>query len=145
MNIILCQGVSSRCCCFSLLYSEGLQDFMTQVRELYKKLLVLLMVEGLGVSPEFLAEDSGALRLNYYPPCPDPSKYIGLPEHADITTLTLLHQSEVGGLQVSKDGKWFGIRPRPDCFCVNVGDMGQVRKPSDCSSTLSSVKFYKTR
>ncbi|KAJ8549398.1 hypothetical protein K7X08_033105 [Anisodus acutangulus] len=45
------------------------------------------------------------IRMNYYPPCPEPQKTIGI------------------SLQVRKDGIWVPVKPLSNAFIVNVGDM----------------------
>ena len=40
--------------------------------------------------------------------------------------MTILFQSDVGGLQVEKDGGWVAVKPRSGALCVNIGDMIQV-------------------
>jgi isopenicillin N synthase-like dioxygenase len=69
------------------------------------------------------------MRMNYYPPCPQPEKVIGLTPHSDAPALTFLLQlNEVEGLQVKKDDMWVPIRPLPNAFIVNIGDMLEVKK-----------------
>jgi len=64
------------------------------------------------------------IRMNYYPPCPEPDKAIGLTPHSDATGLTILLQvNEVEGLQIKKDGKWVSVKPLPNALVVNVGDI----------------------
>lgn len=68
-----------------------------------------------------------AVRINYYPPCPEPEKVIGLSPHSDGDALTILLQvNEVAGLQIRKDGNWFPITPLPDAFIVNIGDTLEI-------------------
>ncbi|KAK4804306.1 hypothetical protein SAY86_004123 [Trapa natans] len=71
---------------------------------------------------EFFQENDSIMRLNYYPPCQQPHLTLGTGPHCDPTSLTILHQSRVSGLQVLVDGKWHGIRPDPNAFVVNIGD-----------------------
>ncbi|CAL9226786.1 unnamed protein product [Arabidopsis halleri] len=67
------------------------------------------------------------IRMNYYPPCPEPDKVIGLTPHSDATGLTILLQvNEVEGLQIKKDGKWVSVKPLPNAFVVNVGDILEI-------------------
>lgn len=68
-----------------------------------------------------------AIRGNYYPPCPDPMKTLGIHAHSDANTMTIIHQGDVGGLQVARGDKWVGVRPIADGFAVNAGDMLQVQ------------------
>ena len=68
-----------------------------------------------------------AMRTNYYPPCPEPDKVIGLAPHSDGVGLTILLQlSDTQGLQVRKDGNWVTVRPSPYAFVVNIGDILEV-------------------
>ncbi|KAM1655708.1 hypothetical protein ACFX1Q_008560 [Malus domestica] len=68
-----------------------------------------------------------AVRVNYYPPCPQPGKVLGLTPHSDGGALTILLQvNEMDGLQVKKDGIWVPVKPLPDAFIVNIGDVLEV-------------------
>ncbi|ONK72722.1 uncharacterized protein A4U43_C04F22450, partial [Asparagus officinalis] len=92
--------------------------------------LSLVIMEVLGLSlgvdrrhfREFFEGNDSIMRLNYYPPCKKPELTLGTGPHCDPTSLTILHQDDVGGLQVFTGGKWRGIRPRMDSFVVNIGD-----------------------
>ncbi|XP_010089186.2 protein SRG1, partial [Morus notabilis] len=65
-----------------------------------------------------------AMRMNYYPPCPQPEQVMGLTPHSDSVGLTILLQiSEVEGLQIKKDGMWVPVKPLPNAFIVNIGDI----------------------
>ncbi|PKI69076.1 hypothetical protein CRG98_010545 [Punica granatum] len=68
-----------------------------------------------------------ALRMTYYPPCPQPELVIGLTPHSDATAITILHQINcVNGLQVKRNGVWLPIDILPDAFVVNVGDIMEI-------------------
>ncbi|XP_027341601.1 protein SRG1-like [Abrus precatorius] len=68
-----------------------------------------------------------SMRMNYYPPCPQPEKVIGLAPHSDGVGLTILLQvNEVEGLQIKKDGMWVPIKPLPNAFIVNVGEILEI-------------------
>lgn len=92
--------------------------------------------EGLGASDEisgvFRPTHSSFLRLNHYtvedPMVGEQSDRAGLGvhHHSDAGALTLLWQSDTAGLQVYRDGYWFGIPPIHDAFVINIGDMVQV-------------------
>ncbi|EFJ18185.1 hypothetical protein SELMODRAFT_112786 [Selaginella moellendorffii] len=71
-------------------------------------------------------ESSSTFRWNHYPPCPLPSKALGLLAHSDPSAITILHQDSVGGLQIRKDGRWIAVKPRPDTFVINLGDVFQA-------------------
>ncbi|CAI0396513.1 unnamed protein product [Linum tenue] len=93
--------------------------------------LMTSMAKNLGVEPEKLLdlfkEGVQTVRMNYYPPCEQASKVIGIAPHSDGSGLTLLNQvNEVQGLQIKKDGKWVPVDPIPGAFIVNVGDIIEV-------------------
>ena len=92
--------------------------------------IVSLLVEGLGVKPwhfaTYLDGMEAALRWNYQPPSPKPEKAVGCSPHTNPYLITLQHDSGTGGLQVERDGKWFGVPLRADALIVNVGDAFQV-------------------
>ncbi|XP_024371460.1 gibberellin 20 oxidase 1-D [Physcomitrium patens] len=115
-----------------LLEGQAFQDFQTAVEsfcsgaEKLAKLTLELCALGLGLSPDTFSKhmnpSHSIARLNYYPACPTPDLTLGLGAHTDPYTLTLLHQCQVGGLQVCKDGKWITVKPRRGAYVVNVGD-----------------------
>lgn len=71
---------------------------------------------------EFFKGNESIMRLNYYPPCQKPELTLGTGPHCDPTSLTILHQDTVGGLQVFVDGEWQSICPNMNAFVVNIGD-----------------------
>ncbi|PHU05564.1 hypothetical protein BC332_26386 [Capsicum chinense] len=67
------------------------------------------------------------LRMNYYPPCPEPDRTYGLNPHSDSDALIILmHLNETEGLQVRKDDTWVPIKPLPNALTVNIGDMMEI-------------------
>ncbi|XP_045801078.1 protein SRG1-like [Trifolium pratense] len=67
------------------------------------------------------------MRMNYYPPCPQPEKVIGFTKHSDPGGVTILLQlNEVEGLQVKKNCMWVPVKPLPNAFIVNIGDMIEI-------------------
>lgn len=103
---------------------------MAKIETLARQLLELL-TEGLGLEPTLFnhyveQERMMSMRFNLYPPCPQPDLAIGLRAHTDPHLLTILHQDEIAGLQVHIDDQWITVKPRPNCFVVNVGDLFQV-------------------
>ncbi|XP_020204545.1 protein SRG1 isoform X2 [Cajanus cajan] len=68
-----------------------------------------------------------SIRMNYYPPCPQPENVIGLNPHSDAGALTILLQlNEMEGLQIRKDGMWIPIKPHYNAFVINVGDFLEI-------------------
>ncbi|KAI5447263.1 hypothetical protein KIW84_014932 [Lathyrus oleraceus] len=67
------------------------------------------------------------MRMNYYPPCPQPENVIGLNPHSDAAALTILLQAnDVEGLQIKKDGQLIPIKPLINAFVINVGDTLEI-------------------
>ncbi|KAK8982329.1 hypothetical protein V6N11_037500 [Hibiscus sabdariffa] len=66
------------------------------------------------------------LSANHYPPCPDPSLTLGMSKHYDAQLLTILHQGDVNGLQVFKDGEWTSVDPLRNALVINVGNTLQI-------------------
>lgn len=71
---------------------------------------------------EFFEEHDSIMRLNYYPRCQKPDLTLGTGPHCDPTSLTILHQDSVGGLEVFVDNEWRSIAPNTNAFVVNIGD-----------------------
>ncbi|CAL5387078.1 unnamed protein product [Camellia sinensis] len=83
-----------------------------------KKLLELLS-EGLGLDGKVLNSSLGGdeiefeMKINMYPPCPQPQLTLGVEPHTDMSALTLLVPNDVPGLQVWKDGNWVAVNYLP--------------------------------
>ncbi|KAK4347307.1 hypothetical protein RND71_033646 [Anisodus tanguticus] len=61
---------------------------------------------------DLFSDSMQSVRMNYYPPCPEPDRAIGLSPHSDADPLTILFQlNETEGLQVRKDDIWVPIKP----------------------------------
>nr|CAQ43616.1 gibberellin 20-oxidase [Helianthus annuus]CAQ43618.1 gibberellin 20-oxidase [Helianthus annuus] len=101
------------------------QDYCNAMNRLSLGIMELLGMS-LGVSrahfKEFFQENNSIMRLNYYPPCQKPDLTLGTGPHCDPTSLTILHQDNVGGLEVFVDNEWRSIAPNSQAFVVNIGD-----------------------
>lgn len=109
---------------------KAFQAYREEVQKL-ANLIYRAIFESLGLSSDYLDKElTGIHRLimavNYYPPCPDPSLTFGLTGHSDISSLTVLLQDEVPGLQVRKGDKWIGVKPLANAFVINVADQIQI-------------------
>ncbi|MEO5493329.1 MAG: 2OG-Fe(II) oxygenase family protein [Sphingomonas sp.] len=51
---------------------------------------------------------------------------LGVHHHTDAGAVTVLLQDGVSGLQVYRDGAWYGVSPIDGAFVINIGDMVQV-------------------
>ncbi|CAH2042897.1 unnamed protein product [Thlaspi arvense] len=87
-----------------------------------------------------------SMRINYYPPCPEPDMAMGFTPHSDAVALTILYQlNDTEGLQIRKEGKWVSVRPLQNAFVVNVGDIMEivsngVYKSIEHRATVNSTK-----
>lgn len=94
--------------------------------------LVKILAENLRVKFTYFQENcppsSSYLRLNRYPPCPYSSSELvcGLIPHTDTDFLSVVYQNRIGGLQLLKDGRWFGVNPNPEALIINIGDLFQA-------------------
>jgi len=69
-----------------------------------------------------------------------PKGTVRVDPHSDFTTLSLLYQDEIGGLQAQDSkGNFFDIPPKPNTIVLNVGDI--LEKWTNCSlkSTIHRV------
>lgn len=89
-----------------------------------------IMIQGLRVDARHFQaqkkEAQGVLRANFYHQSKATGQVLGLIPHVDGNLLTILHQQDVSGLEVLKDGRWIPVVPRADSFCINVADIMQV-------------------
>lgn len=103
-----------------------------------------LLGMSLGIDPscfrDFYEENDSIMRLNYYPPCQKPDQTLGTGPHCDPTSLTILHQDNVGGLEVFVDEKWHSIAPCSEAFVVNIGDTFMVSVQNTYLDTSSIIK-----
>ncbi|MCD7467618.1 hypothetical protein HAX54_005161 [Datura stramonium] len=108
-----------------------------------------LLGESLGVGRayfrEFFEGNDSIMRLNYYPICQKPDLTLGTGPHCDPTSLTILHQDDVGGLQVFVDQKWHSIPSNTNAFVVNIGDTFMVMSNGTYKSCLHRAVVNCTR
>lgn len=117
-------------CFFLVFFRRVCQKYCEAMNTLSLNVMELLGIS-LGVGPayfrEFFEGNDSIMRLNYYPPCQKPDLALGTGPHCDPTSLTILHQDDVGGLEVYVDEKWHSITPNPRAFVVNIGDTFMVK------------------
>lgn len=105
------------------------QRYCKVMKELSLVIMELLAIS-LGVDRlhfrRFFEDGSSIMRCNYYPPCKEHDRVLGTGPHCDPTSITILHQDEVGGLEVFSGNEWQAVRPRPDAFVINIGDTFMV-------------------
>ncbi|KAJ1393698.1 Oxoglutarate/iron-dependent dioxygenase [Sesbania bispinosa] len=110
---------------------ETFQEYAHHMEKLALKLMELIAIS-LGLAPKrfhgFFKDQTSWIRLNYYPPCPNPDLILGCGRHKDSGALTVLAQDEVSGLEVRRksDGEWVRVKPEPNAYIINIGDVIQV-------------------
>ncbi|KAG6696069.1 hypothetical protein I3843_09G126400 [Carya illinoinensis] len=109
---------------------DNLEAYSTELKDLAMKILdqmaKALRMESSDMRCIF-EKGMQSMRMNYYPPCPQPELAIGLNAHSDAVGLTILLQvNEMEGLQVRKDGMWIPVKPLPNAFIVNIGDILEI-------------------
>lgn len=107
-------------------------EYMKHAEALIKKLLKVLLkklnVKELNKAREHTLMGAMILGLNYYPVCPDPEAVAGVGPHSDISSITVLHQDDIGGLYVRDiDGdRWMYVPPVEGALVINIGDVLQI-------------------
>ncbi|KAH6834198.1 senescence-related gene 1 protein [Perilla frutescens var. hirtella] len=112
-------------------FRDAIDAYGAEVKTLAMKILGF-MEKALGMKSEEMervvfGEGMQTMRMNYYPPCPQPELVTGLSPHSDGVGLTILLQAnEIEGLQVKKAGAWIPVSPLPNAFVVNIGDILEI-------------------
>lgn len=114
------------------IFREVNEEYSKEVLRVTDKVLELLS-EGLRLEGKVLRSSLGGeemqleMKINMYPPCPQPELALGVEPHTDMSALTILVPNDVPGLQVWKDGAWVAVDYIPDALFVHVGDQIEVR------------------
>ncbi|KAL0545737.1 hypothetical protein IC582_015628 [Cucumis melo] len=121
-------------------YSAAVKDVATEIFDGVEKALGIKE----GELSELFKNGNQSMRMNYYPPCPEPEKVIGLAPHSDSVGLTILLQiNKVEGLKIKKEGNWINVMPLPNAFIVNIGDIlemvtnGEYKSIEHCATVNS--------
>ncbi|KAG9160899.1 hypothetical protein Leryth_008718 [Lithospermum erythrorhizon] len=109
--------------------SSTMEQYACPVAELAQQLAEIL-TENIGQDSSYIKKmclpNTCYLRMNRYPSCPLAQEITGLMPHTDSDFLTILHQDEIGGLQLVKDGKWVAVKPYEEALIINIGDLFQA-------------------
>ncbi|KAH9304914.1 hypothetical protein KI387_009318, partial [Taxus chinensis] len=121
---------------------ETIESYARKALELSNRIIKLCIIS-LGVdSADYLNfpfdECEGWLGLNNYSP---KGKQMAYRAHTDITCVTVLHQDNVGGLEVLKDGQWCPVAPQKDSLVINIGDILQMWSNYRCRSSEHRVIY----
>lgn len=111
-------------------YRDTIDTYSKDMRKVAVSMVGYIAM-GLGLDAEEFSkayqDGKYQLRLNCYPPCPEPKRVLGVASHTDITGITLLLDcGEMPGLQVLKDGKWVSVKPISDAIVVNIGNILEI-------------------
>ncbi|KAL3643100.1 hypothetical protein CASFOL_013915 [Castilleja foliolosa] len=91
-------------------------------------------------SESCLSTATGFLRVYRYLRCPMADRRWGINAHTDSSVFSILHQDQVGGLQVYKNNKWLDVEPIRNTLIVNLGDMMQAMSNDSYISVTHRVK-----
>ncbi|KAK6939837.1 Non-hem dioxygenase N-terminal domain [Dillenia turbinata] len=131
-------------------YREVTEEYNKELLRVTYQLLELLS-EGLGLDANILKSHLGGeeieteMKINMYPPCPQPELALGVEPHTDMSALTLLVPNDVPGLQVRKDGNWVAVDYIPSALFVHVGDQIEVLSNGKYKSVLHRSLVNKER
>src|SRR5436309_2990013 len=109
LQVMPFQGFRSNCCfCLAIWNRSCAEEYAKQSSSLTLILLNLIATSLAlpeGSVDELLGSDGkaqvfGRTRVNHYPVCANSQLTWGLQGHTDPSILTLLHQDDVGGLQI---------------------------------------------
>ncbi|XP_031132286.1 protein SRG1-like [Ipomoea triloba] len=111
-------------------FRDTIEAYSVEVNKVAMKVLRLI-AKNLGIKDEEMCKlyEGGmqSMRMNYYPPCPQPELVMGLSPHSDADGLTILLQvNETQGLQIKKNGAWLPVVPIPNSLIVNIGDTLEI-------------------
>ncbi|OVA10410.1 Oxoglutarate/iron-dependent dioxygenase [Macleaya cordata] len=130
---------------------EVTEEYTKEVLRVNYRILELLS-EGLGLEEKSsLKNKLGGdeieleMKINMYPPCPQPQLVLGVEPHTDMSALTIIVPNDVLGLQVWKDGNWIAVDYFPDALYVHVGDQIEVLSNGKYKSVLHRSLVNKER
>eukprot|EP00253_Pinus_taeda_P015734 PITA_15734 len=113
-------------------FTEAMDEYSTELSKLFEYLMKVLS-RHLGLETEnSLNESVGGerkelqIRINYYPPCPQPDLVVGVAPHSDPVAITILLHDQIPGLQIRKDGAWIDVQFVPGALVVNIGDQLEI-------------------
>ncbi|GFP91249.1 protein srg1 [Phtheirospermum japonicum] len=112
-------------------FRDAIESYSAEVKTLGMEILNQiekgLKMKSEEIKIQFEERVMQSMRMNYYPPCPQPELVTGLCPHSDASGLTILLQvNEVEGLQIKKDGIWVPVSPISGAFVINIGDILEI-------------------
>ncbi|KAI9086925.1 hypothetical protein K1719_031155 [Acacia pycnantha] len=131
-------------------YREVTEEYNKEVLKLTDTVLGLLS-EGLGLERKALKSSLGdekietEVKINMYPPCPQPELALGVEPHTDMSALTVLVPNDVPGLQVWRQDHWVAVDFPKNTLLVHVGDQLEVLSNGKYKSVLHRSLVNKER
>lgn len=125
-------------------FREMADAYSLEIRKVATRLLTLI-AQNLNLKPDYFNDKFGedaklSLRLNYYPPCPQPELVLGLHPLSDSGGITLLVQDyDTEGLNIRKEDSWISVKPIPNAFIVNIGDLVEIMSNGKYRSVMHRV------
>jgi len=129
-------------------YEAAMVGFARETKKILETLLDVVSKE-LRLAPAYFREVFGdfeqTMRVNYYPPCPQPELVLGLCNHTDPLVFTALLEDQTRGLQVRNGDKWVTVDPEPDALVIFVGDQLQIATNGRCKAVAHRAVVNKEK
>ncbi|XP_031252625.1 flavonol synthase/flavanone 3-hydroxylase-like [Pistacia vera] len=131
-------------------YREATEEYTKWLHGVAEKLLKSLSL-GLGLEEDEVKKALGGenliylLKINHYPPCPQPELALGLADHTDMCAITILLPNEVQGLQASRDGHWYDVKYVTNALVVHIGDQMEILSNGKYRAVLHRVAVNKEK
>ncbi|KAK1357135.1 Gibberellin 2-beta-dioxygenase 8 [Heracleum sosnowskyi] len=121
-------------------------DHQSRLAETIYKAITERQCEALEDCSSYLALPTGVLRVYRYPAVSQINESSwGMDAHTDSSLISILNEDLVGGLQFYRLGHWFHVRPIPNTFIVNLGDMMQAISDDEYKSVKHRVRLNKLK
>ncbi|GAB4844875.1 hypothetical protein Ancab_038267 [Ancistrocladus abbreviatus] len=131
-------------------YREVTEEYTKEILRMTYQIFALLS-EGLNLESEALRSQLGGdeleveMKINMYPPCPQPELALGVEPHTDMSALTILIPNDVPGLQIWKDDSWVAVDYVPDALYIHIGDQIEILSNGKYRSILHRSVVNKER
>lgn len=124
---------------------EDYRGHLTRIASTIFEAMIENLKLDLDVLKPCLDESTGLIRVYRYPRHTITEYVKGLHEHTDSSTLSILSEDHVGGLQFFKDDQWLKVKPIPTTLVVNLGDMMQALSDDEYKSAKHKVELNKNK
>ncbi|KAL5076607.1 hypothetical protein RYX36_015591 [Vicia faba] len=131
-------------------YREVIEEYNKEILRVTNNILERLS-EGLALESNALKSCLGGdeveleMKINMYPPCPQPELALGVEPHTDMSALTLLVSNDVPGLQVWQENNWVAVNYLQNALFVHIGDQLEVLSNGKYKSVLHRSLVNKER